>query len=71
MNKRRALSGKNLPRGLHLQLFAVIWLLLDRLQAAQWVWGVVGTICFFLFIFLVYDFFSANDVRLEDLERKT
>lgn len=61
---RKALSGKNHPRRLGLSFYAVMWLLMDRWQPAAWVWGVVGTICALLFIFTLFDFFTAEDVEL-------
>lgn len=63
--KRRALSNKNNPRRLHRAwLYAVIWLLLDRLQPPGWVWGVAGTLCVILAAIDLYDFFTAEDVEL-------
>lgn len=71
MKKRIALSQKNLPRGLNLQFFAVIWLLLDRLRAPEWVWGVAGSVGFFLFVVLLYDFFTAVDFKIDYRKEKS
>lgn len=71
MNKRIALSGKNAPRGLHLQSFAVVWLLLDRFKAADWVWGVAGTVGFFILWILLYDFFTAVEFKIDYSKEKS
>ena len=62
--KRKALSTKNLPRTLRLWWFAIVWLLMDRIDPPAWVWGVVGTLVVFNAIFTVADYFNAEDVEL-------
>jgi len=61
---RKALSGKNAPRSIRLSFYAVVWLLMDRLQPAGWVWGAVGLTCAILFVVSVIDFFAAEEVEL-------
>lgn len=61
---RKALSNKNSPRRLHLSFYAVVWLLMDRLQPDAWVWWVVGVLCAALFYAHLYDFFTAEEIEL-------
>lgn len=62
--RRKALANKNTPRRLQLPFFAIVWLLMDRLQPPGWVWGAVGLLCALLFIAWVWDFFTAEDVEI-------
>jgi hypothetical protein len=62
--RRKALSSKNVPRRLHLMMYAVIWLLMDRFNPPGWAWGVVGTICAVMLMASLVDFFGAEDVEL-------
>jgi hypothetical protein len=62
--KRKALSYKNVPRSLNLQIFATAWLLLDRLNPPLWAWGMVGTLCGLIFIVKIIDFLEAEDFEL-------
>jgi hypothetical protein len=62
--KRKALSMKNKPRSLSLSWYAVVWLLMDRAQPAEWVWGVIGTFCALIFVATLVDFIRAEDVEL-------
>ena len=43
MKKRKVISSKNLPMRSPLIGALVWWLVLDKLGAPGWVWGVVGT----------------------------
>lgn len=64
MNNRRALAGKNRPRGLHLSFYAIVWLLVDRYQI-DGVWaGVILCLCLIMFATNLYDFFTADEVNL-------
>ena len=64
VKKRKALSWRNRPRSFGASFYVLIWLLLDRLQPAGWVWGVVGTICALHLIGNLVDFFNTEDVEL-------
>ena len=44
MAAKKVISRKNLPASIPLISTAVTWLVLDRLQAAGWVYGVMGTV---------------------------
>lgn len=46
----KVISRKNVPSYPPLLFTIVMWLLLDRVQAAGWVWGVVGTLVAIIWI---------------------
>ncbi len=62
--KRKALSHKHSPRSLRIWWFVTLWLLMDRINPASWIWGVVGTLAAIIAIVSVIDFFSAEDVEI-------
>ena len=62
--KRRALATKNLPRSINLAWYATVWLLMDRINPAAWIWGVVGTLVAIVAIVNLVDVFSAEDVEI-------
>lgn len=64
MKKRKALSLKNHHARLNLTWYAVVWLLMDRLQPASWVWGAVATVCAFLFLVTLIDIWNCETVEL-------
>lgn len=64
MKRRRSLSDKNLPRKLPIIHLMVYWLLLDRLHASAWAWGVVGTLMVIVMIGSLIDFFTAQDFEI-------
>jgi hypothetical protein len=49
-NSDKVISSKNLPARLPLWTTILMWLVLERLNAPGWVWGVVGTIFVVLWI---------------------
>lgn len=67
---RQALSNKNTPRRIPLGFAAFVWLLLDHINPPQWVWGVALTILTLAMLGYVVDFFSAEDVELEQLTKQ-
>lgn len=50
MKPRRVIDASCLPLRMPLLPSIVLWLLLDRLQAPGFVWGIVGTIMALLWI---------------------
>ncbi len=42
--KKRVISPKNLPSKIPVYQALIVYLMLDKLNAADWVWGVMGTI---------------------------
>jgi len=62
MKSVKVISYKQIPVKIPTIPTAVAWLLLDRLQAAGWVWGVVGTMFALLWIGSVTAFFMQETV---------
>jgi len=62
MKSVKVISYKQLPAKIPTVPTAVAWLLLDRLQAAGWVWGVVGTMFALIWIGSVTAFFMQETV---------
>lgn len=60
--KRRVIAGKNFPARAPLLLSLVAWLVLDRLGAPQWMFGVVGTVLVILWIVWLWDVTTRIDV---------
>lgn len=51
---RKVVSSKNLKPKLPFSWTAVIFLLLDRFKAAQWVWGAVGLWVLIIWAVIIY-----------------
>ena len=58
---RKVVSGKNLPIHSPLVPSLVAWLVMDKLDAAGWVWGAVGFMFLLIWIVFVYDFFDRDE----------
>lgn len=59
------IKPKHLPPRLNLTFYGVVWLLLDRFQPPEWVWGVAGCLCAFLFITSLIAIFSVKNLIIE------
>jgi hypothetical protein len=59
------ISIKQIPS--HWPIYGTVtgWLLLDRLNAAGWVWGVWGTIMVIAWIVLGFDIFNSKQVEVD------
>ena len=66
MSKSKWIHPSNIPLKLPLTPSIVLWLLLDRLQAAGWVQGVAYTILGILWIGAIIAIF--NSERLEEFK---
>ena len=64
MKQRKVVSGKNLAMRSPLLVTLVFYLLLDRFDAAGWVWGVVGTIMAILWVIWIVDIFNIEQVEV-------
>lgn len=62
--KPKVLSWRNLPSRPPWILTAVVYLLLDRWQAAGWVWGAVGTVLFILWVASVWQMIIEDDIDI-------
>lgn len=60
MKKKQVINPKNYSSQVPIFSTITMWLFLDRLQAAGWVWGVVGTIGAIIWIVKIY-----SGLRLE------
>ena len=67
MSRTKVIAGKNLPIRLPITLSILLWLLLDRLGAPSWVWGVVGTLLAIVWIVAIYAVFTQESVELKEL----
>lgn len=64
MKRRKVISRSFLPtRGVPTIPTIVYWLLLERLGAPGWVWGVVGTLVVVLWAGCLWDIFSSEAVE--------
>jgi hypothetical protein len=54
------ISKKNIPTYPPFQFTAIVYLLLDRFQPAEWVWGVAWTILVLLWIGALYNILLRN-----------
>ena len=70
MKQRRVLSALDLPTRLPIMTTIVAWLLLDRLSAPGWVWGIAGTLLVIYWIACVVTLWTEKSVRLQDLPRE-
>ena len=62
--KTKVVANKNLPVPMPLQFSLICYLLLDKFQAAGWVWGAVGVILALLWIVYFIAIFSTEQVDL-------
>jgi hypothetical protein len=63
-NFRRTISPANLPMRPPLWITVMLWLLLDRVHASAFVWGVVGVLVLLAWIVWIYDMSTREDVDL-------
>lgn len=66
---RRVLAGENLPFRMPLWPTVTLWLVLDRLHAAGWVWGLAGLFLLLYWGVWINDVHSREPVTLDDLTR--
>lgn len=64
MKPPKKIASKNLPFRSPLVFTAVAWLVLDRLDAPQFAWSVVGTIVVITWIGFLVDLFAAESVDI-------
>ena len=64
MHTRKVVSPKNLPMRAPLTSTLVFWLVLDKLGAPGWVWGVLGTLLAVLWIAYFVDIFKREDIDI-------
>jgi len=64
MKLRRVVHGKNLPIRCPLVSTLVLWMVLDKVSAAGWVWGVVGTLVVVMWVEWLIDIFAIEHVEI-------
>lgn len=64
MKKRKVISSKNLPMRMPLIGTLVWWLVVDKLGAPGWVWGVLGTLLVVGWIAFGVDVWNRDDVEV-------
>lgn len=60
----KVVSRKNLPAKLPIYSTAVAYLLLDKFHAADWVWGVIGTLYTLIWIICIVAIVKQEQVEL-------
>lgn len=60
----KVLAHKNIPTKFPIWTTAVGWLLLDRFQPAQWVWGAVGVLALIIWGISIHAVFTQKQVDL-------
>jgi hypothetical protein len=60
--KKRVISYKNLPSRIPVYQAMVAYLMMDKFNAAGWVWGVVGTIFTIVIISSIIGLFNQIEV---------
>lgn len=68
MSTRKVVHVNDLPTRLPLTTTAVVGLLLDRFDAAGWVWGMVGTIVVLIWIFTLTRLWTERQIQLKELD---
>ena len=66
MKKKKTIAAHNLPPRLPLYGSLVAWLVLDRLVAPGWVWGVVGTLFGLIWIVMIVEVIRWEPVDIFD-----
>jgi hypothetical protein len=67
MKPRKVLHGTQLPTKLPITFTIVAWLLMDRVHASGWVWGVMGTLIGILWILSVIAVATQTSTKLREL----
>lgn len=70
MNKLRYISPKNLPPSLPILTTAVVYLLLDKFNASQLVWGIVITLLVIYWLSVLFAVITADLVDVLPKEEK-
>jgi hypothetical protein len=60
----KVIDSENLPARLPLWSSITVWLLLDRLQAPGWVYGVMGTLFAIIWIAAIVKFFRQTETKI-------
>ena len=64
MKKQKVISFKNLPYKMPWTTTAVIWLLADKFQATDFVWGIIWVFIVLLWSAWIYGMFTTESVEI-------
>ena len=64
MKQRKVVHAKNLAMRPPLIATLVLWLVLDKLDAAGWVWGAVGVVVVVLWLAWIVDVLNIEQVEV-------
>ncbi len=64
MTKRKVIAFSNISTPIPLQTTAVVYLLLDKIQAAGWIWGAVGCTLVLIWLVWIVGFFIEEEVDI-------
>jgi len=69
MQKKNVLANNSLPTRLPIQFTAIVYLLLDKFQAVEWVWGAAGVFVVLLWIGAIIA--MSNEEHIDLLNKKS
>lgn len=64
MRNRKVLSRNSLPSYIPVQFTAIVYLLLDKFNAVEWVWGAAGFFVVLLWIGAIYTILTEDQIDL-------
>jgi hypothetical protein len=64
MKNRKVISPKNLPSRLPIVLTFMLYIILDKFNAPQWLWGGLGSIIVALWILIIIARYHEEEVDL-------
>ena len=70
MKRVKVIKRVNLPAKLPFTLTAVIYLLLDKFNATEWIWGASGIILLIMWVGSITALFMQDDVDIFDKSQK-
>jgi hypothetical protein len=66
MKKRKVIKRSNLKSRSPISTGIVFYLMLDKLNAREWIWGVIGLLFFIWLIAFIIDLFNTTEVDIFD-----
>lgn len=70
MKKVKVIKRVNLPANLPLTFTAIVYLLLDKFNATEWIWGASGIILLILWIASIIALFMQDNIDIFDKSQK-
>lgn len=69
MNKKKVIKWSNLPDRLPITSFAVLYLLLDKINVSQFVWGIFSVFTFMRVVIFIIRFITEKPVDFNELDK--